>query len=88
MAAMHLLANPAAVASCLAALADDDSLLLLGEGALALPQILAAGPIAARLGVLADAATTFGVAADSAALLSYADFVAWVAECERSVTWT
>lgn len=88
MAALHLLANPAAVASCLPALADDDALLLLGEGALALPQILAARPVTARLGVLADAATIFGVAADSAAQLSYADFVAWVVESERSVTWT
>lgn len=88
MAVLHLLANPAAVASCLPALADEDSLLLLGEGALALPLILAAGPRKAQLGVLADAAAQFGVAPGPAMVLSYADFVAWVVACERSVTWT
>ena len=94
MAVLHLLANPAAAASCLSTLADEDSLLLIGEGVLA--QSLVAAPEnptvetpKVRLGVLAEDAERFGLATIAGVeLLSYADFVAWVAECERSVTWT
>ena len=88
MAVLHLLSNPAAASSCLDALAADDSLLLIGEGVFALSPVVAAEP-AARLGFLADDAQRLGVApAPGVLAVSYAEFVAWVVECERSVTWT
>lgn len=89
MAVLHVLSNPAAVASCRSALAEDDSLLLIGEGALAQPLLLTIEPPKVRLGVLAEDAARFGLATVAGVeRLSYADFVAWVVECERSVTWT
>ncbi len=89
MAVLHLLANPAAVASCRSALAADDSLLLIGEGVLAQPLLLTIETPKVRQGVLAEDAERFGLAAVAGVeRLSYADFVAWVVECERSVTWT
>ena len=89
MAVLHLLANPAAVASCRSALAADDSLLLIGEGVLAQPMLPTVETPKVRLGVLAEDAERFGLATVAGVeRLSYADFVAWVVECERSVTWT
>ena len=89
MAVLHLLSNPAAVASCRSALAEDDSLLLIGEGVLAQPLLLTIETRKVRLGVLAEDAERFGLATVAGVeRLSYADFVAWVVECERSVTWT
>ena len=88
MAILHLLANPAAASSCLDAVAADDSLLLIGEGVFALSMVVAAEP-AVRLGFLADDAQRLGVApVPSVLAVSYAEFVAWVVECEHSVTWT
>ena len=89
MAVLHLLANPTAVASCRSALVADDSLLLIGEGVLAQPLLLTVETPKVRLGALAEDAERFGLAkVASVERLSYADFVAWVVECERSVTWT
>ena len=94
MAVLHLLSNPAAANSCLSALADEDSVLLIGEGVLAQPLVAAPERSTVetpkvRLGVLAEDAERFGLATVAGVeRLSYADFVAWVVECERSVTWT
>lgn len=89
MAVLHVLSNPAAVASCRSALAEDDSLLLIGEGVLAQPLLLTIETPKVRWGVLAEDAERFGLATvASVERLSYAEFVAWVVECERSVTWT
>ena len=89
MTVLHLLASPAAVASCRSALADEDSLLLIGEGVLAQPMLLTVETPKVRSGVLAEDAERFGLATVAGVeRLSYADFVAWVVECERSVTWT
>ena len=89
MAVLHLLSNPAAANSCLSALADEDSVLLIGEGVLAQPMLLTVETPKVRLGVLAEDAERFGLATVAGVeRLSYADFVAWVVECERSVTWT
>lgn len=85
MATLHVLANPAALASCLRALAPADRLLLLGDGARAAHALAAASAAAhaARVGVLGEGAPTTRVEP-----LSYDDFVGWVVACERSVTWT
>ena len=89
MAVLHLLSNPAAAASCLDALAAEDSLLLIGEGVFALSAVAAAVQPDVRLGFLAEDAQRLGVVPmPDGQALSYADFVAWVVECERSVTWT
>ena len=89
MAVLHLLSNPAAAASCRSALAEDDSVLLIGEGVLAQPLLLTIETPKVRLGVLAEDAERFGLATVAGVeRLSYADFVAWVVECERSATWT
>ena len=85
MAVLHLLSNPDAAASCLAAVAEGDSLLLIGDGVFALPS---AGSSKARLGVLGEDAAQRGVALpETAEALSYADFVAWAVACRSSVTW-
>ena len=86
MATLHLLANPDAAASCLAALAENDALLALGDGVYALDEV-AAQTTAARVGVLSEDARARGVSPSGVRELSYAEFVAWVVECERSVTW-
>ena len=84
MAVLHLLANPAAAASCVAAARAGDSLLLLGDGVFALATL----DTPARVGVLrADAEARGVVAPASAQRISYAEFVEWVVACERSVTW-
>ena len=89
MAVLHVLSNPAAVASCQSALADDDSLLLIGEGVLAQPLLLTIETPKVRFGALAEDAERFGLATVAGVeRLSYAEFVVWVVECERSVTWT
>ena len=89
MAVLHLLSNPAAAASCLDTLAAEDSLLLIGEGVFALSAVAAAVQSDVRLGFLAEDAQRLGVVPmPDGQALSYADFVAWVVECERSVTWT
>ena len=87
MATLHILANPAAQAACLRAVAPADWLLLLGDGARAMGA--AAGVHAARIGVLAEDAPTRSALSDQRLeRLSYAGFVDWVVACERSVTWT
>ena len=86
MAVLHLLASPAAAASCRAALAADDAVLLLDDGVFALPALAKAE---VRLGLLAADAEPRGVGADAVAeRLDYAAFVAWVAAYDRSVTWS
>ena len=85
MATLHLLAAADAAASCLAALAPGDSLLLIGDGVFAQP---AQTPVDARVGILGDDAARRGVVPrDGVRQLSYEDFVAWAVACERSVTW-
>ncbi len=86
MAVLHLLSNPDALASCLAAVAEGDSLLLIGDGVLALPLVASSK---ARLGVLRDDAVQRGTQLPEAAEeLSYADFVSWAVACRSSVTWS
>ena len=85
MATLHLLANPNAAASCRAALAEADAMLLLDDGVFALATI----PAGTRLGVLEADAERCGVAIpDTAERLAYADMVAWIAAYDRSVTWS
>lgn len=85
MATLHLLSNPSAAATCLAALAAGDALLVVGDGVYALDVI--AGAAATQIGVLRDDARARGIAPSPIRELSHADFVAWVVACERSVTW-
>lgn len=85
MAVLHLLANPNAVPSCVAALAADDAVLALGDGVFALAAL---GHATTRLGVLRDDAESRGVEPPAAARqLSQADFVDWVVAYGTSVTW-
>lgn len=85
MAILHLLANPNAAASCRAALAEGDALLLLDDGVFALPAMADAD---VRLGVLDTDAVRLAVPIpENVARLGYADFVAWVANYDRSATW-
>lgn len=85
MATLHLLANPNAAASCCAALAEADAVLLLDDGVFALASI----PAGTRFGVLEADAERCGIAVpDTAERLGYADMVAWVAAYDRSVTWS
>ena len=86
MATLHLLASPAAAASCRAALAADDAVLLLDDGVFALPALAKAE---FRVGLLAADAEPRGIAAAAGAeRLDYADFVAWVVAYDCSVTWS
>lgn len=87
MAVLHLLANPDAAASCVAAADGKDSLLLLGDGVFALATMDGQG-FDATVGVLLPDAESRGVAVSPwAERLTYADFVAWVVACQHSVTW-
>ncbi len=86
MAVLHLLSNPNAAASCLATVAEDDALLLLGDGVFAHVDVAAS---TARLGMLRDDAAARGVTAVAdIQQLSQAEFVDWVVAFEASVTWT
>ncbi len=86
MAVLHLLSNPDAATSCVAATAAGDRLLLIGDGVFALTAV-ASSP--ARLGLLGDDADARGIPpADTAEVLTYAEFVDWVVTCDNSVTWT
>lgn len=85
MATLHLLSNPGAVASCLAAAAADDAVLLLGDGVFALTA-LAASSVA--IGVLRDDVDSRGVPVPGhVRRMSQADFVDWVVAHDTSVTW-
>lgn len=85
MAALHLLSNPRAAASCLAVAAGDDAVLFLGDGVFALTAL---GRSAAPIGVLRDDAASRGVAVpDHVRPMSQADFVDWVVAFDTSVTW-
>lgn len=88
VATLHILSNPAAAESCARALAAEDRLLLLADGVRARGAM--ANAKAACVGVLRDAEdqATAPALPDHVQSLSYADFVAWVVACERSVTWT
>lgn len=83
---LHLVSNPAALDSCLAALGARDAVLLLGDGVFALPRLAADAP--QRCAVHAEDAAARGVSAGAAETLGEADFVAWVVRYARSVTWT
>ena len=85
MGILHILSNPDSAASCLAAMADGDSLVVLGDGVFALPGVATSE----RVGVVAEDAVDRCVGLpDGIKRLSYADFVAWVVACRSSVTWT
>ena len=85
MAILHVLSNPDAVETCLAAAGDGDAVLLVGDGAFA--HGIAPRP-GIRFGVLEEDARCRGLA-PSAALeaLTYAGFVKWAVEYSKSVTW-
>ena len=87
MGVLHLLANPAAAESCLAAAADGDALLLLGDGVFAAARL---GAAAANLhvGALREDAEQRGATLHDAQALEDADFVDWVVANHHSVTWT
>lgn len=85
MAVLHLLASPNAAASCRAALAEGDALLLLDDGVFALTAMADADVSLAVLD--ADAVRLDILVPDAVHRLGYADFVAWVANYDRSATW-
>ncbi len=87
MPVLHLLADPAATESCLAAAAAGDSLLLLGDGVFAATR-LASATTHLRMGALVEDAKQRGVALHGVEVLADADFVDWVVANDRSVTWT
>lgn len=85
MAVLHLLSNPEAAESCLAAVSDGDAVLLVGDGAFARDIALRPG---IRFGVLEEDTARRGLAPSAAVeALTYAGFVEWVAEFSKSVTW-
>ena len=85
MATLHLLSDPGALESCLAAVADDDALLLLGDGVFALTALRESW---ACVGALRDDAASRGVTVpDHIRSLSQTDFVGWVVAFDTSVTW-
>ncbi|MDE0192459.1 MAG: DsrH/TusB family sulfur metabolism protein [Gammaproteobacteria bacterium] len=85
MAILHVLSNPEAAESCLSAACDGDAVLLVGDGAFA--HGIAQRP-GIRFGVLEEDLASRSLQ-PSVALeaLTYAEFVEWVAECSKSVTW-
>ena len=85
MAILHVLSNPAATESCLAAAGDGDAVLLVGDGVFAHD---IARPSGIRFGVLEEDMASRGLE-HSAALeaLTYAGFVDWAAEFPKTVTW-
>ena len=85
MAALHLVSNPAATDSCLAAADAGDALLLVGDGVFAHRRARKAGN---RVGVLADDATSRGLdLPPEFEVLTYTAFVEWVADYATTVTW-
>ena len=84
MATLHLLANPAAAGTCLAASAAGDSVLLLGDGVFAAAQLTTQR----RVGALLEDAAARGQRLHDAEALTDADFVDWVVSHDRSITWT
>lgn len=82
---LHVLSNPDAAASCLAAMTKDDALLVLGDGVFALPSLVPPE----RTGVIARDALDRGITLpDGVGRLTYADFVEWVVAYRSSVSWT
>lgn len=85
MGILHVLSNPDAVESCLAAACDGDAVLLVGDGAFA--HDLAQGP-GIRFGVLEEDMASRGLQPSvTLEALGYAGFVEWVADYSKSVTW-
>ena len=85
MTVLHLLSNPNATASCLAALDDADALLLLADGVFALAAITEPPE---HFAVVREDAMRRGVKVHEAVpQLSYADFVDWIVAYDTSVTW-
>lgn len=88
MATVHILSNSAAAASCVRAIAAEDRVVLLADGARAVEAL--ANVKAACVGVVCEEGDA-AVSTDPPSgvqLLSYRDFVDWVVACERSMTWT
>ena len=85
MAILHVVSNPEAAGSCLAAASDGDAVLLVGDGAFAHG---IAQPPGIRFGVLEEDMARRGLVPSSALeRLTYAGFVKWVVEYPKSVTW-
>ena len=85
MAVLHIVSNPAALPSCLRAMAGGDRLLLTGDGVYALPR-LSPGTPAAALGEHLDAR---GIEPpDGVRRIDHGGFVALVVACQSSVTWS
>lgn len=82
---LHVVSNPAAVASCLAAAGEDDAVLLVGDGVFAHGVAEGSG---IRVGVLADDTASRGLRPSTGLeSLSYGDFVEWVVKFPKTVTW-
>lgn len=85
MPVLHVVSNPDAVDSCLAAAADGDAVLFVGDGVFAQRR---AGRSGIRFGVLGDDAASRGLEPPAGlAVLTYEGFVEWVAGCAKTVTW-
>ena len=79
------MSNPESVESCLAATAEGDSVLLVGDGVFAQHRAECAG---IRFGILGDDAATRGLKPLGAfEALSYRGFVEWVVNASKTVTW-
>lgn len=87
MSALHLICAPAAVYTCLNAVAPGDAVLLAGDGAFAgTDERLATSGLPVM--VIAEDAESRGVApATSVTPVTYEDFVALVVQHDVSVTW-
>ena len=85
VSALHLVSNPAAADSCLAAAAEGDAVLLVGDGVFA-HRITAKAGI--RFGVLEDDAASRGLEPPPGLeVLTYDAFVEWAANFAKTVTW-
>ena len=85
MLALHVVSNPDAAPSCLAAAADGDAVLFVGDGVFAQR---CAGRPGIRFGVLEEDAASRGLSAQAGLeALTYEGFVEWVASCAKTVTW-
>lgn len=87
MSALHLIYAPAAVYTCLKAVAPGDAVLLAGDGVFAgADERLATSALPVM--VIAEDAESRGVApATSVTPVTYEDFVALVVRHDVSVTW-
>ena len=87
MSALHLIYAPAAVYTCLKAVAPGDAVLLAGDGAFAGADERLATSALPVMVIAEDASSRGVVPATSVTPVTYEDFVALVVRHDVSVTW-